>query len=88
MKAAGEALNLKGHIAGFAKYQTNLCYGPGDIECHLGKVLFIYYDLLITCANKYNRTEDFMFWISLELFRPRQFCQALRKPIIALLDIF
>jgi hypothetical protein len=37
MKQAGEALNLKGHIAGFAKYQVNLCYGPGDIECHLGK---------------------------------------------------
>ncbi len=40
MKAAGEALNLKGHIAGFSKYQTNLCYGPGDIECHLGKVIY------------------------------------------------
>jgi hypothetical protein len=38
MKAAGEVLNLKGHISGFAKYQTNLIYGPGDIECHLGKV--------------------------------------------------
>jgi hypothetical protein len=37
MKAAGEALNLKGHIAGLSKYQSNLCYGPGDIECHLGK---------------------------------------------------
>lgn len=42
MKQAGEALNLKGHIAEFAKYQVNLCYGPGDIECHLGKVLYTY----------------------------------------------
>lgn len=43
MKQAGEALNLKGHIAGFSKYQTHLCYGPGDIECHLGKVVITHY---------------------------------------------
>jgi hypothetical protein len=37
MKQAGERLNLKGHRVG---HSTQLIYGPGDIECHLGKVCF------------------------------------------------
>jgi len=34
MKEAGQRLNLKGHRVG---QNTQLIYGPGDIECHLGE---------------------------------------------------
>lgn len=33
MKKAGEFLNLRGHLAGSG---TQLTYGPGDLEAHLG----------------------------------------------------
>jgi RNase P/RNase MRP subunit p29 len=34
MKKSAEAFGVKGHIVGFT--QKVLCYGPADIEAHLG----------------------------------------------------